>query len=250
MADVKIYGDADGNRTVELTPLTTYGDKCDLQKQYGLILRDRPYISPPEPKYRYIDIDGADGALDYTELISHLVNYKMRTIRMTFLLANFESRWDMVYSKLLAFLQKGKMRINILPRPADYWGYWEGRVKIDEWSSDKNIGTIVLTATVDPYRVADKETSTSKMSVSGGTLEEWSIKGADKPVVPTLTVTNVSTSYGLTIQVTAGLFKTTNAYDLKNGTYKLPFVMMGSGINLVELSGQGNVVLKYLEGWL
>ena len=57
-----------------------FGDKHSF-KDWGLILKERPDIKPPNVKTSYVDIAGANGSLDLTEVLSDDVKLSSDVLR-------------------------------------------------------------------------------------------------------------------------------------------------------------------------
>jgi hypothetical protein len=136
----------------------TFGTK-HTYKDWGLIPKSRPVISPPTPKTLYVDIPGANGLLDLTQALSDDVKYENRTIAFEFNVLDARNRWSNIYSDILDYLQGQSMKI-ILDEDPTY--YYMGRVQVNEWKSDKRTSTIVIEANVEPYKLAVVST-----------VEEW-----------------------------------------------------------------------------
>lgn len=118
-------------------------------RAWGLLLKDRPYIAPPEPKTKLIEVPGSDRVIDLTESLTGKVHYGMREGRFEFFVINGRSKWSAVYSTLLNELHGKRVQI-VLDDDPNYC--WEGRVQVDEMASDKKTATIVLTAQLEPYK--------------------------------------------------------------------------------------------------
>lgn len=129
----------------------TFGTKHSYNT-WGLWLKSRPEISPPKPKTKLIQVPGSNTVIDLTEsLTGGEVKYEPRTIRCEFCVIGGRSNWPSVYSYILKTLHGKRMQI-IMDDDPGY--YYEGRVAVDQWASDKETATIVITAEVNPYKTA------------------------------------------------------------------------------------------------
>ena len=126
----------------------TFGTKYTY-KDWGLIPKSRPVISPPTPKTLYIDIPGADGLLDLTQALTQDVKYENRKITFEFNVLDARNRWSNIYSDILGYLHGQSMKI-ILDEDPTY--FYMGRVQVNEWKSDKRTSTITIEANVEPYK--------------------------------------------------------------------------------------------------
>lgn len=118
-------------------------------REWGLLLKERPYISPPEPKMNLVEVPGSDIVIDLTESLTGKVHYGMREGKFKFHVMNGRSEWSAVYAALLNDLHGKRVQI-VLDDDPNY--YWLGRVTINDWESDKKTATIVLAAQLEPYK--------------------------------------------------------------------------------------------------
>lgn len=128
----------------------TFGDK-HTYRDWGLLPTLRPEVSPPEPKITRVNIPGADGSLDLTQVLTDDVKYKNRIIDFEFLVIGGRGRWSMLYSDILDYLHGQSMQI-ILDEDPEY--YYNGRVEVDSWKSNQDTSRIALVAEVEPYKLS------------------------------------------------------------------------------------------------
>jgi hypothetical protein len=120
-------------------------------REWGLLLKEYPYISPPEPKTKLIEVPGSDAVIDLTESLTGKVHYGMREGRFEFWVIGGRSKWPAIYSAIMNELHGKRVKIVLDDDPN--W-YYLGRVRVDEMASDKVTATIVLTAELEPYKRA------------------------------------------------------------------------------------------------
>lgn len=144
---------------------------------YDLNLILAPFTpTPAEPKLNFLEIPGRDGHLDLTEANGE-VKYNSREFEFIFTVApgdplTFDERVSAVSNAL------NGLRCKItLDRDPDY--YWEGRCAVSEYDQDKNIGQIVVTATVNPYKLKQNPTVVSATIEHSGILK-WDGNTAGK----------------------------------------------------------------------
>lgn len=118
-------------------------------REWGLVLKTRPYISPPEPKLKVIEVPGTDVVIDLTENLTGKVQYGLREGKFEFFVVGGRSEWSAVYSALLNEVHGKRLQV-VLDDDPNY--YWIGRIAINEWESDKRTATIVLSAQFEPYK--------------------------------------------------------------------------------------------------
>lgn len=127
----------------------TFGNKHSYW-DWGLMLRETPVITSPEPKTHYVDIPGAHGSLDLTTALTGKVQYKNRKIMMEFVTMAGREDWSAIYSDILMELQGQLKQITLDDDPMHYY---KGRVTVGEpeRANDKTI-MLKMTAEVEPFK--------------------------------------------------------------------------------------------------
>lgn len=118
-------------------------------RDWGLLMKSRPRISPPAPKYKMIPVPGSDRIIDLTESLTGRVHYEPRTISFEFVTGVPREKWPSLYSEILAHLHGKSVKI-IFDDDANW--YYTGRVTVGELEADKRTATLTMTATVEPYK--------------------------------------------------------------------------------------------------
>lgn len=206
-----------------------FGDK-NSYNDFNLILRPktRPF---PTPKTNYISIEGRDGDLDLTTSLTGDVKYENISYTLEFYLKDKRVDWEDTLLKLSTYLHGKKMNLIFSEDPN--W-YYVGRYKLNEVSSERNIGLLVVDCVLEPYRL--KKTETIKTITGTGTLI---LPNTRKWVMPTITSTG---SMQFTFEG-----KTFNV----NGTLQSPDIILKEGNNAIEvISGTGTLTITYREGKL
>lgn len=220
-------------------------------KDWGLLLTDRPVISPPAVKTTYVDIPGADSHLDLTEELTHDVKYKNRDIKCSFHVLADRKNWHNIYSNIQDYLHGQKLKI-ILDEDPCY--YYEGRCEVDSWESSKVNSKIVIKANVEPYkneRFSSLEAwEWDSFNFETGIIRDYAdivvdgsydltIEGARKKVVPTfITTGEVSVEFD------------GRTYNLPAGTSKILNIIIVEGKNILRFKGNGVVSVEYRGGRL
>lgn len=200
--------------------------------EWGLILQSKT-IEAPTPKEYKIDIEGADGELDFTEAFGD-VKYSNRNISMEFVKLNINyDGFAALYSQVQDIVHGQKMKIIFDDDPNHYY---VGRVYIKEWKSEKSYGKISITVDAEPYKLQLQPTTVTH-AITG--TAEIVLANSRMPVVPKITTDAAMTfSFG-------GITKAVNA-----GTFSIPELELKQGNNSVNATGTGNVTFKYQEGRL
>lgn len=232
----------------------TFGEKHSF-RDWGLIPRSRPVISPPEPKTIYIDIPESDGMLDLTEMLTGEVKYKNRNMTFEFNVMNERSDWTSIYSTILNYLHGQKLRIVLDEDPNHFY---MGRVKVDEWKSDKKTSVIQLSADVDPYKyeitssLEPWEWDTFNFEedyirdygnlVVDGQLD-FTVYGSRKTVIPVFVVDSPDDT-GMQV-----IFENVT-YNLQDGNNRVLNIRIKDGENDLTFLGNGTVSIDYRGGSL
>jgi len=200
--------------------------------EWGLILKEKE-IKAPKPKVQQIEIEGSDGVLDFTEFFGE-VKYNNRSLSFTFSKMNIVPDGFMaLYSVVQNAIHGKKMQVVLDEDPASFYF---GRVTVNEWKSNKNLGEIVIEVDAEPYKMKAAETVISK-AVSG--TASIILPNSRKRVVPVIT-----TNAGMTISF-GGYSGTFSA-----GTFTIPELELIEGNNTVTVAGTGNISFRYREGGL
>ena len=124
------------------------GDK-HTYRDWGLMLKSRPNISPPKPKLKLIDVPGSDHVIDLTQSLTGQVHYEQRTIKFKFITMAERERWPAMYSDILKTLHGQSVRI-IMDDDPNF--YYTGRVTVGSLEPDKKTALIEMEAQVHPYK--------------------------------------------------------------------------------------------------
>ena len=108
-------------------------------EDWGLILNDKS-LTPPVPKTTYIQVEGRDGDLDFSEALTGEIRYNNRVASFTLLATDgtYTDREELI-SEILGALHGKKVNIVLDDKP-DY--YLVGRCQVTEVTNNKAYGTI------------------------------------------------------------------------------------------------------------
>lgn len=221
-------------------------------KDFGLILQEKPSIKPPAVKTMYVDIPLDNGSLDLTEIMTDDVKYDDRELSFTFGIYNRETEWNYIYTKLQNYFHGQKMKI-ILDDDPNY--YYEGRCEVDDWKTSRVFSTIVIKATVKPYKYELYSSLENWLwdtfNFETGIIREYgnlevngsltlSIQGTRLQVIPIFEVEGES----LTVEFNG------NSYLLPLGKSRIMNISLKEGINVLKFQGNGKVSIDYRGGEL
>ena len=224
----------------------TFGDKHSFD-DFGIYLTSKT-INPPEPQTNTIYVPLRDGSIDLTESLTNDVKYNDRKINMTFSVIHPMEQWSDKVSEIENYLHGKRMKVVF---DDDQNFYYMGRLKVNEWSSQKSIGKLVIECIADPYKYDvqgdwlwdpfdfenDCISESENIIVSGSTSVV--IVGKRKKAYPTITASAaMSVSYNGT------------TYNLTEGINKLYDMILDEGENTLTFSGSGSVLIEYTGGSL
>ena len=233
--------------SVTIGTKNTYSD-------WFLISDGRPIIVPPSTKDNLVEIPGASGSLDLSQLLTGYPLYGNREGSIKFHVLNEKPyTWHDLYQEILAYLHGKRLQL-ILEDDPDY--YYEGVFKVNEWVSN-NDGTwsdITIGYILDPYKYY-KTLKTYTLTVSGTTsiLEFQDNSIGRMPIVPSIQVTSVTGS-GITIvanNTELGINNLTKTIT-HTGEFKYYDIVLSkiadSNTNSLKISGNGTVKIYFRRG--
>lgn len=197
----------------------------------GLLLKSYPAITPPAPKTKYVEVLGADGALDLSKVLTGYVQYHRRTLTMEFNIIGPRKSWPEKHSEIMDALHGEDVEI-VLDDDPEFC--YTGRVSVKGYDPQKVTSGVTITADVEPYKTRIEPTKTT-LTVSGSLTE--TIAGSKKPVIPTITASSA-------MEMTFGGV----TYSLAVGENSFPDVVIRNGDNAFTFAGSGTVILEYREG--
>lgn len=236
----------------------TFGSKHSY-RDWGLFLKSRPVISPPTPKTVYVDIPGSDGVIDLTESLTGDVKFDNRIITCEFVVLDARNKWSNIYSEIMNYLHGQHMKI-VFDEDSAY--YYEGRLQVNEWKSDKVTSTITIEGTVKPYKLEAVSTAEDwiwdTFNFETGVIKDYRnividsddytdirVIGTRMKAIPTFTITSTDgnglEAYHRNLSV---------HLELPDGVTKSPTFMILDGLNVIGIKGHGTVTIDYRGGSL
>ena len=111
-------------------------------------------IPLPKAKTSTVDIVGADGVLDLSEVITGEMKFQNRTVKLTFELLD-DTMYEVVIAEVSNYLHGRNVTFTIT-NDAEY--FYSGLATINSWECNKRKGKIVITIDADPYKYEVNET--------------------------------------------------------------------------------------------
>ncbi|WP_286154660.1 distal tail protein Dit [Thomasclavelia cocleata] len=206
-------------------------DNCNLRDSFDLTMTSKS-ISSAEVKKETVDVPSANGVIDLSTALTGDAVYKNRVIKITLIkddpegkLLKFQSEFDSCFH--------GRMVELIFEEDPEY--YWKGRVSI-EHKIDRVIDQITLTLDALPYKYKLKETVIQeRISAS----KKISCVNTRKWVTPAF-----ETDSSMNIKFE------NKSYSIDSGKFILAGLVFKQGINELEVTGNGDLKITYLEGAL
>ena len=118
-------------------------------KDWKLIPSSRPLFNAPKVKTNYIDLPGANGSIDATQVLSNYIYYQNREGSNEFYVANRDLDWATVYSMVMNYLQGKRVKIILSDDPGFYY---RGRLAVNQWKSEQDFSRIVIDYVLEPYK--------------------------------------------------------------------------------------------------
>ena len=207
-------------------------DKFNTFLDWRLILTAKS-VTPPQAKTKYVSIDGMSGTLDLSESLTGEITYNDRTVTASFLATEgvFKDRSKLIRD-IVSKLHGKKVKI-IEPDDTDHYFY--GRVTVKNIGNDKAYGKIELEAVCDPWRYSIND-SVRRIDLNNQTVEAVINNNGVKTLCPEITV-----SGSVNLKFNGG------QVALTNGSYKISDLRLYSGVNIIEVSGEGVITFTYKE---
>lgn len=192
-------------------------------------------VGSPTVKVKKIDVEGADGALDYTDFFGE-AKYEDVTHKFEFQTIVPRGEFLSLFSSIKNALHGKKMRIILDDDPLFYY---IGRLHVSSFTNDKSIGIVSIEAECEPYKYKLEKT-VAEVYVDGTFTAV--LPNSRKRAVPEVLI---ETDGSIRIEYLGA-----NVWDLGSGSYTLPELELVEGENSVTLTGTGTVTFSWQEGAL
>lgn len=183
-------------------------------------------IGSPTVRTSFVDIPGADGALDLTEALGG-VNYSTRTLVFS-LGRRMYDRYQQDADAKNA-LHGRRMQIQLSDDPGHYF---RGRVSVGEWVRDHGLGRVDITCTCDPWRYKLQPTVVSGTVPESGTLT-LNLPNEARRVVPTIEVSAAAT---VTFEG--------NSTSVASGSHRVLDIQLRAGANSLTIAAAAGTTVS------
>ncbi|MGM9630366.1 hypothetical protein [Butyricicoccus sp.] len=133
----------------------TFNGEKHTYDDWGLVLSKNPIPPQPSVKTSLLEVPGGNGFVNLSAALTGDVTYSCREEAFSFTCVAPPEQWAEIYSEISNYLHGQEMQI-VLDDDPDV--YYTGLFELDEFESDKRIGEIVIKYTLNPFRLARRET--------------------------------------------------------------------------------------------
>ena len=192
-------------------------------------------IGSPEVKRHTIDIEGADGELDFTDFFGEP---KYANVQHRFYFESIRPRNEQLsqFTDIKNKLHGKKGRVILDDDPSVFY---VGRCYVSAYKNENVIGRISIECDCEPYKYKAAETVVTR--AINGTVTV-SLTNGRKRAVPLVTI-QTDTSMKI-------VYNTNYVWDLQAGSYMLPELELVEGDNSVTVTGVGTVTFRWREATL
>ena len=225
--------------------------------------KSRPFVSAPQVKTEYVDVPGADGSLDYTEVLTGKPRYANRTGQWDFIIDNGYRNWYDLYSDILKRLH-GKYFDEIVLEDDPLYK-WKGRLSVTGQFGNKDYSSISIQYNLDPYKrsLTSKESANWRWNdlfgntIYFGTFDVIGKKAhnilntSGEDIQATFTCTSQFTVYHFHEEHDIVIIAETQSFDGYGSSQLLPgdnTVTLHDGDNYLYFVGNGTVRVSYERG--
>lgn len=123
----------------------------DSWKDWHLIPKSKPIIIPPEPQSNTIEVPGMNGKIDITEKLLGYPLYYNRSGSLEFYVDDTHEgwNWDVAYDTILNSVHGFTRKLILRDSPSFYY---EGRLSINDYQSEKVCDTITIDYDFAPFK--------------------------------------------------------------------------------------------------
>jgi hypothetical protein len=168
------------------------------------LIQQQVNVQPAEPKLNLVNITGADGTKDLSELPGGRLSYKDRKVTWTYALYPGDN-WDAKHRQVSNALNGKRCKITLDTDP-DY--YFLGRLTVKKYNVNKALRQITVEAACGPWLLKQQPTVITATLAASSAFTALTLRNEKKPVVPTIETTAAATIRwkGTEVAIPAGSF--------------------------------------------
>ena len=238
------------------------GTKLNTWTNYYLAPMARPFVAAPQVKTEFINVPGADGALDYTDALTGRPRFANRSGQWQFIMENGHFSWPTVMSQMLNKLHGKKVKVVLTDDP-DY--YYKGRISLNVGFGNKDYSSVVIAYNFDPYKYPIDSTDIADWKwkeLFGNTIEygTFSINGIKTRTLLNSTGSEVTCTINVTNTVTMFRVEDGELYHMIQDDFDITKyeptylrtgdneVTLAEGANMVVFKGSAIAKVNYERG--
>ena len=224
------------------------GDKHS--NDYNLVLTNKE-IPLPDLKTNIINIPGANGSLDLSEVLTRNILYKNRTLVLKFEYLGTWNTFQSMISKIADDLHGKKIKV-IFDIDSNY--YYEGRAKIDKLDSDIKKKSLTIKVDAYPFKIENKSSIEDwlwdEFSFEDGIIREYTNLVVNKKLILNIPGRKMS---AVPIIISNKNMKVTYnniTYSIEAGENIITELATSEGDNIYTFTGNGTINIDYRGGRL
>lgn len=191
-------------------------------------------VPPPKARTEFIDIPGANGQLDVSEILTGFPTYENRSGSFSFIYIPENCPPQAMYQRLSNYLHGKRMQVVLTDEP-DY--YYQGRVSIREFSRGGSYSNIAFDYQFDPFKFSVLPIAECQnLRITANETKEIDIFIGNGPIRETPLVTSTAPYTVVLESETASTAKTINVVQSSVGI-RYPNLVLGPGQNHLSISG-------------
>lgn len=227
----------------------TIGDK-NTWDDWHLVPTSRPVVNPPKAKTNYIEVPGADGVLDVSSVFTGQILYSNRQGTWEFRVDPKFMDWTEIYSLIMKDVHGNFVKV-ILEDDPEY--YYEGRLFVNQWLSDKDNSTITIEYNLAPYKkykLSDRRWIWDTFNFETGVVREYRNIVVNKEHTINVIGDRMSCIPTITVSDDMKLIYENKEYKLSRGVNIIEKIVIKNGENPMKFMGNGIVSIDLLGGIL
>ena len=195
---------------------------------WGLLFN--PFEIPyPKPKTDYQKIEGGNGSIDLTESYGKIF-YEDTSFTMSFN-CDDRTRYEKTLNEIVSFIHGKRLKVFLY---FDELFYYDARITVNKYASNKAMGEIVLNLVAKPYKLKRFETIELIDVIDRKVVV---FKNERMETLPSFKADKAMT-----------FIFNGDSYSINTTETKFPSVEFVEGDNVIEFIGNGKVEVKYQEG--
>lgn len=227
----------------------TIGDK-NTWDDWHLVPTSRPVVNPPKARTKYIEVPGADGFIDLSDMLTGQVLYDNREGSWEFIVQPGQMLWSKVYSEIMQYIHGNFLKI-ILEDDPDF--YYEGRLFVNQWLSDKNESKITIGYNLAPYKKYSLESRTwiwDTFNFETDIIREYKDMLVDGKLIVNVVGEKMASIPTIISSSDITLIFNGKEYSLKKGMNRNENIVIHDGKNPMTFLGYAKVSIDFIGGIL